>query len=110
MATDTFDKYSHIHRVAHGQTTGAGEAVEVTLGFTPVMVVVYNVTDAMKWEKIAGMGATESFKTVTAGTQTADTTSAIVFMGEGDTDTYAGFALSAALAATGKDLNWIALG
>ena len=110
MATDTFDLYSHIQRLAYGQTTGAGEAVDVTLGFVPRMVIVYNITDAMKWEKIAGMGDTESFKTVTAGTQTADTTSAIVFTGDADGDAFAGFTLSAALAANGKDLNWIAFG
>lgn len=80
-----------------GTQTGDGTALTVTLGFRPKYVMVYNVTDATKWEKIDGMAASNSIKTVTAGTMTTDTTSAIQI-------TENGFVVSAAAAANAKAL------
>lgn len=102
MATDTPSyRTDGVLRYADGTHTGDATATVVTLGFTPRQVVVYNLTDAIKWEKLGGMSSTQTIKTVTAGTQTTDTTSAIVFDENG-------FTMSAALAASGKALVWYA--
>lgn len=102
MATDTATRDTMgIARGVCGTSTGDGTALVVSLGFKPKMVVVYNQTDAVKWEKIDGMVDANSIKTVTAGTQTTDTTSAIVL-----SDT--GFTLSAAANASAKSLAWAA--
>jgi hypothetical protein len=64
---------------ATGFYTGDGSgSISVPLGFTPRRVKVFDSTDATTWEWNEGMAATISFKTVTGGTMTADTGSAIV--------------------------------
>lgn len=90
-----------VARGSQGKATGDGTALSVTLGFRPKYVMIYNATDATKWEYLDGLAATQSIKTVTAGTMTTDTTSAITI-----TDT--GFATTAALNASGKALVWYA--
>lgn len=90
-----------IARGCYGTATGDGTAITATLGFRPKHVIVVNLTDAMRWEKIDGMTDAQSLKTVTAGTQTTDTTSAIVLTDDG-------FTTSAALAASGKALVFFA--
>lgn len=112
MATDTATAQAEgIMRFATGSSTGAAAVIDVTLGFKPRHVIVYNGTDATKWEKFADQTDANSVKTVTAGTQTTDTGSAIVLMGgEVEGDAYAGFQMSATLAATGKALFWSAWG
>lgn len=119
MAADTADtKAQGIVNFATGTTTGAGAAVDVTLGFKPKFVKVFNETDAILWEKYAGQADANTAKT-TAGTTGAndtvttsqDTGSAIVLKGGNiEGDTYSGFALSATLAANGKTLQWAAWG
>ena len=102
MATDTPSfRTDGVVRYADGTTTGAAEAVVVTLGFTPRHVKVFNLSDAMVWEKVAGMSAAQTIKTVTAGTTTTDTGSAIVFDENG-------FTMSATVATTGDALVWYA--
>ena len=93
-----------ITHFAVGGFTGSGAAVTVTLGFKPSQIIAYNETDATKWEWIKSMAATKTFKTVTAGTLTADTGSAIVDNGDGT------FTFSATLAANSKVISWIARG
>lgn len=90
-----------IARGSCGTATGDGTALSVTLGFKPKHVIIYNETDAMRWEKFFTQVDANSVKTVTAGTQTTDTTSAIVLAEKG-------FVTSAALAANGKVLHWFA--
>lgn len=93
-----------IANTATGSFTGAGAVVTLTLGFIPAYVVVFNETDALKWEKMYDQAAANSIKTVTAGTQTTDTTSAIVINTDGTVT------LSAALAASAKACKWVAFG
>lgn len=83
-----------------GSFTGAGAIVTLTPGFVPGYVVVFNETDALKWEKLYDQVAANSIKTVTAGTQTTDTTSAIVINSDGTVT------LSAALAANAKAIKY----
>lgn len=88
-----------IARNFSGTTTGDGTVLTVTLGWRPKYVVIFNETDAIKWEKIDGQAAANTIKTVTAGDMTKDTTSAIQI-----TDN--GFVCTAALNASGKALVW----
>lgn len=76
--------------------TGDGTAVTISVGFNPTWALVINETDATTWEKISVQAAANCIKTVTAGTMTIDTGSAIVFNGDGTVT------LSATLGASGK--------
>lgn len=58
--------------------TGSGNAVQVNVGFHPRRVFLMNMTDNISFEWITGMAATDTVKTVAAGTRIIDTTSAIV--------------------------------
>ena len=102
MATGKVDRNGMgIARGSCGKATGDGTALSITLGFKPKHIVIANVTDATRWEWIDGMAANISFKTVTAGTLTADNTGAITIAEKG-------FIVSAAAAADGKALVWFA--
>lgn len=90
-----------IARGAVGTHTGDGTLLTVTLGFKPMHVVLVNLTDAIRYEKIDGMAATDTVETVTAGTTTIDTGSAIVL-----TDT--GFTVAAAHNISAKNFAWFA--
>lgn len=68
---------------ASGTLTGDGSANTLTLGFVPRYVKVINETDVLVWEKFGSQVAANSIKTVTAGTTTVDTTSAIVINTDG---------------------------
>lgn len=111
MATDTATNQAQgICNFADGDSTGAAAVIDVTLGFTPRHVRVFNETDVIMWEKFQSQADANCVKTVTAGTTTLDTGSAIVIKGKGASDTYRGFQMSAALAASGKALRWAAWG
>lgn len=103
MATATVSKRADgIVNSAYGSFTGDGAASTITLGFNPQHMIVVNETDATTWQKIAGMAAANSVKTVTAGTTTVDTGSAILFNGNGTVT------LSATLGASAKAIAWYA--
>lgn len=63
---------------AHGFFTSNNNATQINIGFRPLKIKVFNLTDVIVWEWQYGFGATQSAKTVTAGTLTIDTTSQIV--------------------------------
>jgi len=84
-----------------GGHTGDGSAKEIDLGFTPRWVKVFDLTTPIVWEKTEDMPANTSVKTVTAGTTTADTNSAITINEDG-------FTLSAAANVNAASLAWIA--
>lgn len=112
MATDIADSQAQgITNTAVGVTTGAGAAVDVTLGFKPRHVRVLNETDVIIWEKYASQADADCIKLTNAVALTKDTGSAIVLMGGAvEGDSYRGFQMSATLAANGKTLRWIAFG
>lgn len=102
MATDAPTRNTlGVARGACGTATGDGTALVVTLGWRPKYVLVFNSTDAIKWEKIDGMADNLTAKTVTAGTLTADTNSGITIQENG-------FTVSAAAAANAKALSYFA--
>jgi len=96
---------------ASGSFTGDGTATTVTVGFVPRWIKVFNTTGVIVWEKFEGMGNTITIKTVTAGTTTADATSAIL-IGDGTTANGAvgTFLISAAAAVNAQALSWVAQG
>lgn len=102
MATVTATSQSDsIVNFASGSFTSDNTATTVTCGFTPRWVKVINSTDTIVWEKIEGMAAANTVKTVTAGTTTVDTGSAIT-LGEN------GFVLTATAVGSAKAISWVA--
>lgn len=103
MATVTLSKRADsIVNVVTGSFTSDNAAQTLTLGFNPLHIIVFNETDAMKWEKFDPMVAANSIKTVTAGTQTTDTNSQILFNGDGTVT------LGATLVGSAKAIKFIA--
>lgn len=102
MATVTISKKADgIQGLCTGSLTGDAAANTITCGFVPSEVTVINETDATLWRKFDPMVAANSIKTVTAGTLTVDTGSAIVINTDGTVT------LSATLCASGKALKFI---
>ena len=89
---------------ASGSFTSDNTATTVTIGFKPRWVKVVNTTDVIVWEKIEGMAAANSVKTVTAGTTTIDTGAAITINTDGT------ITLSATAVGNAKAISWVALG
>jgi len=93
-----------IANFASGSFTSDNSITTVTLGFVPRWVKVVNTTDVIVWEKIEGMPAVNSIKTVTAGTTTMDAGSAILINTDGT------LTLSAAAVGNAKAISWVAQG
>jgi hypothetical protein len=92
-----------IARGAVGEHTGDGTLLTVTLGFRPMHVVLINITDVIRFEKIDGMAANATLEIAPAadGVNTIDTSGAIVI-----TDT--GFTVAAAVNISAKVFSWVA--
>ena len=93
---------------ASGSITSDNTAITVNLGFVPRWVKVVNTTDVIVWEKIEGMSATHSIKTVTAGTTTIDTGSAILINTAATTK--GTITISATAAGNAKAISYVAIG
>lgn len=93
-----------ISNFASGSFTSDNTDTVVTIGFVPRWVKVVNTTDTIIWEKIEGMAAANSIKTVTAGTTTIDTGSAIVINSDGT------MTLEQATVGASKAISWVAIG
>lgn len=93
-----------IHNCATGSFTSDGGAATLNLGFKARRVFVVNSTDVITWQKIEGMAAANSVKTVTGGTTTIDTGSAILINTDGTVT------LSSTLCGTSKAISYIAEG
>lgn len=96
-------KMDGVARFASGNFTSDGTAATISLGFRPRFVMAFNKTTATKMEKIDGMAATNSVKTVTGGTMTLDTGSLIVIE-DGD------FVIADAALAASDTVAWVAYG
>lgn len=104
MATDTATTQSMgIVNHATGSFTGDGTTTTVTLGFTPRIVRVINVTDRLSDEVYEGMAASNTLHTVAAGTRTLDTGGHVVI-------TDGGFTVHADAAISAKVICWEAFG
>jgi hypothetical protein len=105
MATNSAtSKDAGVTNFSSGSFTSDNTACIVSLGFKPRWVKVINSTDVIVWEKIEGMAAANSIKTVTAGTTTVDTGSAILINSDGT------FTISATAAGNAKAISWVAMG
>lgn len=81
----------------------ANEAITVTLGFKPRHIRLVNEDLVEVWEKFEGMVDAAAIKTVTGGTTTYDTGSAIVIDANG-------FTVSSTAAGNGDNVIWAAWG
>lgn len=103
MATATVAKRADgITNSVSGSFTGDGAITKITLGFNPLRFLLINTTDAIKFEKVDGQPAADSLKTIAVGTQSEDTTSAILFNGDGSVS------INAATGIAAKVFAWIA--
>lgn len=93
-----------ITEFSSGSFTGDGGITTINLGFKPRYVKVFNATGVIVWEKFEGMAANTTIKTVTAGTTTTDTTSAILINSDGTVS------ISAAASVNAAAISWIAIG
>jgi hypothetical protein len=77
------DQSGGVTNFASGMYTGDASTggVPIPVGFTPRYVKVWDMTLVTSYEWAEGMAATDSIKTVTGGTMTIDTNSAIVTNG-----------------------------
>lgn len=105
MSTDTATSNSAgVVNFATGRLDpSANESIVVTLGFTPRHIRVVNEDLVEVWEKFEGMADAATIKTVTAGTTTYDTNSAIVIA-------TGGFTISSGAAGNGDNVIWAAWG
>lgn len=77
-----YGQAGNAYNFANGGYTGDGSgSIAVALGFTPRWVKILDVTGVIIYEWFADMPATDSIKTVTGGTTTIDTNSAVVSNG-----------------------------
>lgn len=105
MATvNATSQASGVSNFASGSFTSDNTATVVNLGFKARWVKVVNTTDVIVWEKIEGMAAANSVKTVTAGTTTIDTGSAITINTDGT------ITLSSTAVGSAKAISWVAMG
>lgn len=96
--------------MASGSFVSAGNAVSLTLGFNPRHVFLVNATDNTTWEKLQGMAPSNAIKNV-AGTQTIDTTSAVLFPADaGLNEPGSSVLISATAAGSAKAWSWVAYG
>lgn len=87
-----------------GSFTSDNTDTTLELGFVPRWIKVVNTTDVIVWEKIEGMPAVNSIKTVTAGTTTMDAGSAIIINDDGTVT------LEQATVGSAKAISWVAIG
>lgn len=111
MANAAADEQAQgIVNFATGTITGDGTVTNVLLGFKPRHVRVFNETDVIVWEKFATQADANTVKLDATPALTKDTTSAIKLVGDQGVDSFAGFILTAAVAANAKVLHWAAWG
>lgn len=99
-----------ISNLAQGTFTGDGAITNVTLGFVPRRVHLINCTDRIEQIWHESMTATHTLNRDAAGAGTDNTSSLILPMGDGATDTYRGFKIAAAAAVNAKKYVWTAWG
>ena len=93
-------------KTAHGaylDDAATPDAMTITVGFYPRYIRVINLTDRIEYEWIKGMAATQTLKTVAAGTRTLDTNSEITIGADGRS-----FTLLKASTVQNKQYHWIA--
>ena len=99
----SFSESFGIVNFSSGSFTGAGNAVDIQVGFTPRYVKIVNWTDNITWEWLDGAPSTNALKSIAAGTNTVDATSGI-------TVDLRNVYLTAALAANSSKFSWLAFG
>lgn len=91
------------HAVIRATTdASAAAAMTFSLGFTPRVVRVHNLTDLTSDEWFEGMAANSSLHTVAAGTRTLNTTDGITVTPQNNLGTGASFTVDATTMAASK--------
>lgn len=98
-------------RVKVGSYTGTGAAINVSLGWTPDFVHVWNATDGdITWDWFNGMGAADVLQiTNHADTQLSLVSSNGIDTYAGSTSAAEGFTVGTALSESGKTFRYIAI-
>ena len=112
FSASTTGRPGEVVSIATGKFTSDGTTITINSGFSPRWIRVVNTTDVIIWEWNEGLAATNTIKTVTAGTTTIDTGSAIVVPVDPGHATAAGsntFTISSTAAGTAKAISWIAV-
>ena len=105
-----------MNQFKQGQVTGAGAAINVSLGWVPDYVKVFNITDGtLAYEWVNGMPAANALRTqnvVDNGTTTNGSFNAITANGitsfAGSGSAAPGFTIGSAIAVSAKTLSWVA--
>lgn len=90
-----------------GTLAATGVAVNVSIGWVPKKVTVYDVTNNLTFVRTSTMAAANAVKTIADGTQSLVAADMISDYA-GSASTTAGFTLGATLAANGATLHWVA--
>jgi hypothetical protein len=99
-----------ISNFASGSFTSDGNVTNITLGFVPRYMKVFNNTDVIQWEKTEGMAAADAVKTAAGSTGASDTIATTVETGSDVLFNSDGtVSLSAALVGSSKAISWIAM-
>lgn len=95
-----------------GSYTGTGAAVNVSLGFTPTYIKIWNATDGdICWEWFNGMGASDALQiTNHADTQVSLITANAVDTYAGSGTAAEGFTVGTALSESGDTFRYLAIG
>ena len=98
--------------IACNTYTGDGSAQNISLGFEPSYVLVWNATDGdAKWEWFRGLGEGDALATANADTAQQSLISADgIDYYAGDGDNPKGFTVGTALSESGKTFRYIAFG
>lgn len=95
-----------------GTYTGTGAAINVSLGFTPGYILVWNATDGdNKWEWFNGLGTGDALQAVnSASTQFSLITSNGIDLYAGSSTAAEGFTVGSALSESTKVFRYVAIG
>lgn len=95
-----------------GTYTGTGAAINVSLGFTPGYILIWNVTDGdSSWEWFNGLGAADALQSVNnASTQFSLITSNGIDLYAGSSTAAEGFTVGTSLSESTKVFRYLAIG
>lgn len=97
----------HANDFVTGTHTGDGNAKNVSIGFKPKKVMVYNITDGISWEWTDTMAAAKGVKVTNDGTTTYEASNGISHYA-GSTTASEGFTLGTGVNLNAKELHWTA--
>lgn len=95
-------------KFASGSTTGTGAAINISLGWEPAYVRVFNVTDGDTVDEWTSAMADGTSITISAAAATRATNGITPY--DGSTSAAKGFTIGSGISESGKSLAWVAFG